>query len=317
MALEISNDIILGTIVVATIIAVIFAIQQQNAKSKSAMDPQEFQPFQLIQKESISHDTRRFTFALQTPTTKLGLPIGQHISLKFTSPDGKGVQRSYTPVTGDETLGKVTFVIKVYKANVHPKFPDGGKLSQHLDSLAIGDTMDMRGPKGHLTYLGGANANTGTSSKFTVQQMRKPLETRTAKHFGMIAGGTGITPMLQVLHGIFKDEKTRDDTSTASLLFANQSEDDILVREELEALVKEYPTRFKLHYTLDRPPTDGSWKYSSGFINKDMVEKNVLREGASVTDTQVLMCGPPPMIKFACLPNLKELGLDENHWFSF
>ena len=130
----------------------------------------------------------------------------------------------------------------------------------------------------------------------------------------MIAGGTGITPMLQVLHAIFRDSK--DSTTTASLLFANQTEDDILVREELESLAKEYPDRFKLHYTLDRPPSE--WTYSTGFINKDMVENHVLRSGVDIKkDTQVLMCGPPPMLKFACIPALTELGVNESNHFSF
>ena len=100
---------------------------------KSAMKADEFQDFKLVKKEIVSHNTRRFTFALQTPTTRLGLPIGQHITLRFTDANGKKHQRSYTPVTGDETLGLVTFVIKIYKAGVHPKFPEGGKMSQHLD----------------------------------------------------------------------------------------------------------------------------------------------------------------------------------------
>ncbi len=122
-------------------------------KSKPALDAVEFTPLPLIKKESLSHDTRRFTFALPNgPDGKLGLPVGQHITLKFTETlaDGKtkNHQRSYTPTTGDDTPGTVTFVIKVYKAGVHPKFPEGGKMSQHLDSLEIGDTVDMRGPKG-------------------------------------------------------------------------------------------------------------------------------------------------------------------------
>ncbi len=107
-------------------------------------------PCENWQKEIVSHDTRRFTFDLQTPQTRLGLPIGQHISLRFTDSNGKSHQRSYTPTTGDELPGKVTFVIKVYKAGVHPKFPEGGKMSQHLDSLKIGDKIEMRGPKGML-----------------------------------------------------------------------------------------------------------------------------------------------------------------------
>jgi cytochrome-b5 reductase len=62
-------------------------------KEKPAMDATEFQDFKLIEKEEISHDTRRFTFALQTPTTKLGLPVGQHITLKFKDKNGKNHQR--------------------------------------------------------------------------------------------------------------------------------------------------------------------------------------------------------------------------------
>jgi len=284
------------------VVVLIVATKFIFGKEKPAMDPTDFKPFSLIEKEVVSHDTRRFTFALQTPTTKLGLPIGQHISLKFKDTNGKNVQRSYTPVTGDETPGKVIFVIKVYKANVHPKFPEGGKMSQHLDSLSIGDTIDMKGPKGHLEYLGNGN--------FTVKPLGKPLQSRNATHFGMIAGGTGITPMLQVLHAIFRNE---NDKSTASLLYANQTEEDILVREELEVLQKEFPDRFSLHYTLDRPPSD--WKGSTGFVTRQMIEKYVLK--GSNDNVQVFMCGPPPMLKFACLPTLKEIGLTDKEWFSF
>ena len=28
---------------------------------------------------------------------------------------------------------------------MHPQFPDGGKMSVHLDSLAIGDTIEAKG----------------------------------------------------------------------------------------------------------------------------------------------------------------------------
>jgi len=44
--------------------------------------------------------------------------------------------------------------VQIYFKDVHPKFPAGGKMSQHLDSLLIGDYIDVRGPNGLLVYNG-------------------------------------------------------------------------------------------------------------------------------------------------------------------
>lgn len=184
----------------------------QFSKPPTVLPQSEFKKYPLIRKEILSHDTRRFTFGLPKGHV-LGLPTGQHISLRFTDQDGKAVLRSYTPVSDNSTVGEVSLVIKVYKAGVHPKFPEGGKMSQHLDSLKIGDTIDMKGPKGHLDYKKGG--------KFTVKPLGKPTESRQTKQIIMIAGGTGITPMLQILHFIF--ENPGDAGIQVKLLYANQS----------------------------------------------------------------------------------------------
>lgn len=47
---------------------------------------------------------------------------------------------------------------QVYLKGVHPKFPEGGKMSQYLDSLKIGDVVEFRGPSGLLTYAGKGNS---------------------------------------------------------------------------------------------------------------------------------------------------------------
>lgn len=94
----------------------------------------------------------------------------------------------------------------------------------------------------------------------------------------------------------------------------NAAEDDILVRSELEAIAKKYPDRFQLHYTLDNPPK--SWAYSTGFISKDMISQYLYIPDAS-KKIQIFMCGPPPMIKFACYPNLEALGFTDDDWFTF
>lgn len=52
------------------------------------------------------------------------------------------------------------------------------------------------------------------------------------KKVGMIAGGTGITPMLQIINAILREASGVE----ISLLFANQAEEDILLRDVIESL---------------------------------------------------------------------------------
>lgn len=46
----------------------------------------------------------------------------------------------------------------MYFKNVHPKFPEGGKMSQYLENMSIGDFIDVRGPNGLLVYEGKGTA---------------------------------------------------------------------------------------------------------------------------------------------------------------
>ena len=56
------------------------------------------------------------------------------------------------------------------------------------------------------------------------------------------------------------------------------------------------------------------WPYSSGFINDTMIKEQMPPPGP---DTQILMCGPPPMINYACIPNLEKLGYTPDMYFPF
>jgi ferredoxin-NADP reductase len=108
-----------------------------------ALDPKKKITVVLQSIEKLSHDTRRFRFALASPQHRFGLPVGNHVFIS-AKVDGAPVMRAYTPASGDDELGYFDLVIKVYFRNVHPKFPDGGKMSQHLESLAVGDTIEVR-----------------------------------------------------------------------------------------------------------------------------------------------------------------------------
>ncbi|KAJ0069220.1 hypothetical protein NL108_003154, partial [Boleophthalmus pectinirostris] len=191
----------------------------------------------------INHDTKKFRFGLPSESHILGLPVGQHVYLS-AKVNGSLVVRAYTPVSSDEDQGYVDLVVKVYYKNVHPSYPEGGKMSQYLDNMAIGDSIDFRGPNGLLIYKG--------NGKFSIRPDKKSEpEIKKFKHVAMIAGGTGITPMLQLVRRITADPS---DNTKCSLIFANQTEKDILLREELEEVKKNHPDQFSLWYTLDKPP---------------------------------------------------------------
>ena len=56
-------------------------------------------------------------------------------------------------------------------------------MSQHLISMKLGDTILMKGPKGR--------------GQFSIAHKRDNVVQYKKKKIGMVAGGTGITPMLQ------------------------------------------------------------------------------------------------------------------------
>ena len=203
--------------------------------------------------------------------------------------------RAYTPSSSDSDLGHFDLVVKIYRAHVHPKFPEGGKMSQYLDTLKIGDTLDIKGPIGHFTYTG--------QGKYI--KNRRP---GTIKRLSMIAGGTGITPMYQIIKAILKDPS---DPTQIKLLYANRSINDILLHKELEELSHQH-VNFDIWYTLDVPPA--KWSYSSGFVNRAMLDQSIF---PASDDGLVLMCGPKPMLDIACKPHLVDLGWKKSQMVEF
>jgi len=245
-----------------------------KAARAAVLNPQTYQKFPLVERIPINHNTRIFRFSLPKPDDVLGLPIGQHLSLK-TIVDGKDVYRSYTPVSSDDDLGHFDLIVKVYEK---------GAMSKFLDNMKLGDTIDVRGPKGSFVYK---------------PNMRKSL--------GMLAGGTGITPMLQIVRAILKNPA---DYTEIRIIFANVNEDDILLRKEMDELAVNHKN-FQIQYVLNNPPE--GWTGGVGFISKDMIEKFC---HPAHSDTMMLMCGPPLMIK-AMQTHLESLNFKEEHIFSF
>ncbi|GMF76849.1 unnamed protein product [Aspergillus oryzae] len=231
------------------------------SEPRKVLNPTEFQNFVLKEKNEISHNVAIYRFALPRPTDILGLPIGQHISLAATiEGQPKEVVRSYTPISSDNEAGYFDLLVKAYPQ---------GNISKYLTTLKIGDNMKVRGPKGAMVYT-----------------------PNMCRHIGMIAGGTGITPMLQIIKAIIRNRPRNggNDTTQVDLIFANVNPEDILLKEELEQLVKE-DDGFRVYYVLNNPPE--GWTGGVGFVTPDMIKE---RLPAPAQDIKIMLCGPPPMI---------------------
>lgn len=227
---------------------------------KIALNPDKWLEFKLQDTARVSHNTHLFRFSFD-PTVKLGLDVASCIITRAPlSQDVEGktkyVIRPYTPISDPEAKGFFDLLIKVY--------PEG-KMSQHFASLKPGDVLEVKGPIEKLRYT---------------PNMKK--------HIGMIAGGSGITPMLQIIEAILKNP---DDNTKVSLLYANVSPDDILLKQKLDFLSSKHPN-LKIFYTVDTP--SNNWTGGTGFISKDMVVKGL---PSPSDDSLILVCGPPGMMK--------------------
>jgi len=201
------------------------------------------------------------------------------------------VVRPYTPITTEDTVGYFELLIKVY--------PEGN-MSKYIDSLKRGDSLDFKGPIPKIPYT--ANMK---------------------KEIGMLAGGTGITPMYQVLLKILNNPA---DKTKVSLVFCNKTVDDILLKNELDSLAAKHPNRLKVYYMVDTAPAKGGWNGGVGFIAAKVIKERIAGPSG---DNMVFVCGPPGfynVVSGGKTPDyqqgpltglLKELGYTESQVFKF
>ncbi|RLN71448.1 hypothetical protein BBJ28_00014989 [Nothophytophthora sp. Chile5] len=225
-----------------------------EAEPKVALSPKEFRSFTVTSVEDVTHDTKRVTFALPSPEHEMGITTASCL-LARAKVDGKAVVRPYTPTNVNEEKGFLQLVVKGYPQ---------GKLSKHIVELKEGDSLDMKGPFVKIPYV--ANEY---------------------KHIGMIAGGSGITPMLQLIKTICRNA---EDRTQITLLYCSVSEEDIILREEVEAMTYLYPQVNVIH-VLSNP--SAAWEGYTGFVSKEMIAEHMPKPS---DENLICVCGPPPMM---------------------
>jgi nitrate reductase (NAD(P)H) len=158
-------------------------------------------------------------------------------------------------------------------------------MTKALDAIPTGHFVECKGPIGKFEYKG-----RGVCSVNGKERM--------VKRFFMICGGSGITPIFQVLRAVMQD---KEDPTTCVVLDGNRLEEDILCREELDRFARENEARCNMLHTLTKG--DEKWEGLRGRIGEELLGRYCGREEESL----VLVCGPEALEK-SVHTGLGELG---------
>jgi ring-1,2-phenylacetyl-CoA epoxidase subunit PaaE len=140
---------------------------------------------------------------------------GQHLSLRCTIA-GDDVRRNYS-ICSPATSSQLRVGVK--------RIPGGVFSSFALERLRVGDTLEVLTPTGRF---------------------HTPLDPGQARHYGAVAGGSGITPILSILATALEIEPD----SRATLIYANRTTRSIMFLDELDDLKNRYLDRFQVLHVL-------------------------------------------------------------------
>lgn len=198
-------------------------------------------------------------------TEEDGSPItfkpGQFLSVDVTI-DGERLRRAYSLASA---------CLPDVPTHVTVKRIADGRVSNRLnDTLKAGDTLSVLGPSGNFTV--------------------EPIAIN-ERHFVMVAGGSGITPIMSLLETVLHLEKR----SRVTLIYGNRSWDDIIFRDRLTGLIEEFGERLAVDHVLQNPPEE--WSGGQGVLSDNVLLERLAALG--IEDDGMLryfICGPTPMM---------------------
>lgn len=188
---------------------------------------------------------------------------GQYINLKFVI-DGEEYRRSYSLVNSPYERKKDLEILV--------KRIEDGVISTHLNTnLSEGDEVEVQTPMGHF-YASCHPTN--------------------QKTYVGLAAGSGISPVLSnVAEVLYQEEK-----SNAYLFFSNRDVKNIIFKERIDALEKQFNGRLKVVYLLSRESHFENELFE-GRICPEKLDELLRFYEIPVKEATYFICGPSEMIK--------------------
>jgi ferredoxin-NADP reductase len=220
-------------------------------------------------REVIRETAHAKTLVLDVPGWP-GHTAGQHVDVRLTADDGYQAQRSYS-IASDPM--RPTLAITIERL-------DDGEVSPYLtDALGVGDRLELRGPIGGYFVW--------------EPSMGGPLF--------LVAGGSGIVPLMAMLRTRAVAPLPLRATSPAVLLYSSRSWDDVIYRDEVAKIGEDPGVKVVQTLTRSQPP---GWTGYKRRIDADMLAEVA---PAPSLHPHIFICGTTPLVESAA-QILVELG---------
>ena len=188
--------------------------------------------FEAVVEEIVEESPNTKTFRFKSPFP-VSCNAGQRFELQLTAENGYKAARPYSSARASDNDEFVTLtVMNVVNGEVSPYV---------VHDLAIGDTVELRGPFGKFFV-------------WTPDEIRPVL---------LIGGGSGIIP----LHAMFTSHRDTDTTTKMKMLYSSHTHQDILFKDTL--LNSEDVT---ITLTREQPP---DWQGANGRITIELLKSSI------------------------------------------
>jgi cytochrome-b5 reductase len=258
---------------VGALMAMVRPLSSSSASSNACSAVADLMPYTLIHRTRLSTDSFLLRFSLPKPFETLADDPNLPTCIKVAFANGtdeagspKVLEKSYSPVSHPATKGSVELVVKAYPPRA------GGGVGAYLGNhLRVGETMHAAVKSKRIMH-----GDPSVLGRWT--------------HIGLVAGGTGVAPLLQIARILLEEEGGQ---TVVQMLSINRHEEDILMRDELDRLAVDHAGRFYVTYSLTAPPpaeAGGRWLGLTGRGDVAMV-KQALPRPTGDGKTMVLVCG--------------------------
>ncbi|AGB41197.1 sulfite reductase, subunit B [Halobacteroides halobius DSM 5150] len=159
-----------------------------------------------------------------------------------------------------------------------------GKVTNQIGDLEVGDKLGIRGPYGNGF----------------------PMDKYQGTDMVIAAGGTGLAPVKSIINHYYNNPA---EVASLTLLLGFKSPDNILFREE----IKKWRAAEHIDVILTVDKGDKEWRGNKGLITNfvDQVEFT------NLDNMEVIVVGPPIMMKFTTQEFMKHDLTQEQIWVSF